>query len=470
MKNSTNIIPLLLLSVLSGPLGARAQDYGLGQSDAGFQVPASTPDTASKSLAIPAVLLENDFNSFFNPSQLVNYGTLYGEVLQAGPWGGATIPLPNDAKLAIFLGRPYQTPSVSLNLAPFTASEAAGDLAVIDSSGFSAIGNGPFTSVDFSLPALYNHIDILFGKRLANGTAIGIKYAYAGNASSSGQDQKKTSGWTSSVKRSLADHHLTLGLLLPEVVATYLDASLDIGWIWLRNTWDAEDTAGGETGRAAWSAGGLPSFSLLLRPVLVKGDNTYIASLNLSYQNADSAIKLQDDADGDGAYDNAADGTFNLTLKNSAFVPTLLFAAHTKPFEHLAVIYSSGFIGRFISSTAVGVHEGSALASFLDYTEKGSSQRITIPIGVSGQFQPVRWAKLRLGVNKDFVVFNRSRSQDDAGNKTVDAPEGALAGELLTSMGVGFTPVEKLEIDLSIATAAFALNSLIGSASVRFHY
>ncbi|MDD5067802.1 MAG: hypothetical protein PHF84_12220, partial [bacterium] len=68
-------------------------------------IPSSTPDTTTAALGLPNPLIQNDFNIFFNPSQIMNYGTAYGEVWKAGEvWGGATVRLPLEFKLGIFLG------------------------------------------------------------------------------------------------------------------------------------------------------------------------------------------------------------------------------------------------------------------------------------------------------------------------------------------------------------------------------
>lgn len=148
-----------------------------------FDVPNGTKDTISAAFDIPDVLIKNDYNMFYAPSTLLNYGTAYGEIWNAGtPWGGASVKLPAGFKTLFFLGRPYNSVVfVDYATAIDGGNGNRGNFSPTSSStvGITTLGGTAISlTPDFTTTPFHpqHSVDLLLGKKIGS-VGLGFKYS-----------------------------------------------------------------------------------------------------------------------------------------------------------------------------------------------------------------------------------------------------------------------------------------------------
>ncbi|MDD5066946.1 MAG: hypothetical protein PHF84_07850, partial [bacterium] len=316
-------------------------------------VPGSTPDTTTTAFGVPNSVIQNDFNIFFNPSQIMNYGTAYGEVWKAGEvWGGATVRLPLEFKLGIFLGRPYTgkaanylTTITKINsfttLGPgFTFSSVPGQLGTIN-------GNLNVPGADLSALTVLNHIDILLGRKITDSLSVGVKFTYADNS----DEESGSLTWISNVpndgsydtKRSVSDHHLSIGAVIKDLaIFSSLDLSFDMGFMSMEGEYNETQFTNDKNAQVRVESDNSPNISITLRPIMDIGDNRLITVLNYNIIDASSKYTWYKDLDGNGNYTNRPFGEQDAsgTYKDTEDLFVGILALHTRPTKQLKLIYS----------------------------------------------------------------------------------------------------------------------------------
>ncbi|MCB1146294.1 MAG: hypothetical protein KDK38_05785 [Leptospiraceae bacterium] len=490
-----NIFRLFVLNFLVySLLGSSLAAFDIGSTGTSFSLPyrcqiqddqvcnyldtssiGQTVDTETRSLALPNRLLENDFNVFVNPGQLMNYGTAYLEGWRGGNnvWGGATIPLPGNQKLGVFLRRPTNTLSAAGSVATLfntykldgTTNLPGTTATTIPVTGSSAGITGTQYGILDTTRKGFGNIDLLYATGVS-GMNLGFRLSYA-NVSASEEKNNPAAGITKSIEKvSTHDIQASVGAQIKSIGPGYLDATLTFGT--LLSSYSYEETAATGVNRAEISGGFPITLGALFRYILPSGENRMIFALNIDYYNVPLNLSGQNAAGTSLHALEAGSGMFNTTFD---------FAYHQKFEEQdLKVIYSTGLgylsTGYALKTTAnpsgaTDIFGGNSLD--LDRVDN----QFYVPLGIAAEHQTFETIKTRIGVRKNIMSFKSGEQKTIVANTDTTrnfSNQFFLDDELQVAMGLGWVPVSKVQIDLAMNADAFNLTTFFSAVSVRYHY
>lgn len=437
-------------------------------------IPGTIADTTTAAYGVPNPVLQNDFNIFFNPSQLMNYGTAYGEIFRAGEvWGGATIRLPWDMKFGLFLGRPYNGKAGNYLDQPGGDSINFGSINIQTGIGgttwLPAMGNlSPLIPI--------NHADIMLGKKFSSSFSAGVKFTYADNTEEASRvftpvSTNEQCGGIFNNKQTVADHHITAGFVFNDfIIFSSLDLSVDMGLSSLANEYTETQFTNKRFSTVKIDSDNGPAWGFTLRPVLPVGENLLITVLNLNLIDTSTKFSWQTDGNGDGQFTNSGvtERDQTGTFKDTQTLFLGLMAFHTKPTKSLKIIYSAGFSYDKRDQEAMAVSKGTN-----DYKESLIATTTFIPVAISLEHQLFPWFKTRFGVSKQILYNEKSESADEQGRPaqyineydTKDNPT-----DVSVSAGIGLVPARDFEIDLTLNVVGYSFDILLSRASLKYHF
>ena len=444
-------------------------------------------DASASSMGLPGKLNENDFNAFGNPSQIMQYGTAYGEVWNGQAWGGATVVL-LGIKFGIFLGRPYQGSATNFLQMPSSVngSDAGNYVNQLYWDSITGVFSDP-SVFDISALAPFNHADIFMGFKF-DSVAIGVKFTYADNSdrqeftSIASPTNTYTSNFGKITKeRYTADHHISLGLLFIDFGPfKTLGVSADIGLLSFENSYIENDRKDKRMAENKFESDNSPTLSFLLRPIMDLSIGRLIVPMTLTKVDNSSKGSRLHDRDGDGLYTNMGftpdvNDAYLLSDKTTDIAVDL--ALHTNPTKQLKVIYATGIHStkREMMATIVSNLKQNAVM------EESKASTVSIPFGVSVEHETLKWFKIRFGAHKLIYSKSKIEAKDENynGNKLANTltlnTEGSrdLTKELSIALGMGLIPAEKLSIDIAFNAAMnanYTFENLVSHVSMKYHY
>jgi hypothetical protein len=456
---SAAVVAMMLVLVSAG--SAQEQYYGEQyHSSESIFMPKETRDTETSAFGISNHLLINPFNIFINPAQMTEWGTVYGELWNenAAEWGGATVQTP-FGKLGVFAGRPY-TGQVNATAAPFIPRLTPQFGAVDDIYNLSV------------LPLTNHSVDILFGVPLGETISVGAMLSLANSRrerKSVFEDTDTVLPGEGSAKnvQDSGDVQLTAGLLLKDLgFLQAVDLSVGLAFPRVNNEYTLSESTFVADSRAN-SSGSLLSdnglnVTLLARGILdVGGENRLIGAARLEMTDASSK-------------ETQSSGVTNVSFERKVKTTGMMFnldaALHTMPYEKLKLIYSAG-LAMLGGSTEVLITTGKAPVT-------GGS--FGVPVGVSLEHQTFEKLATRFSVVT--TLFSSTWGQElqevTAANTkyTLDTWQSPVQQAATVACGFGWTPAEKVTIDVVLKANVFDLDSgagvgdIISRASVRYSY
>lgn len=424
-------------------------------------------ETTDRAMALPNRLAENDFNAINNPSHLMNYGTAYLEGWGGSQyaWGGATIPLPSDSmKLGVFVRRPVSDRHPFYNM---LTNPTAVNTSVAPAAATPGNQSGQKIMYNAAVPILANlsmfeaagaparglgNVDAFFGMSLNSSINLGVRVGYL-SASTSATDN--TTGTKSSA--SVQEPSLGLGVQVKNLGPGYLDVALSFSapmTKWESNT--ATNTYAAKNNFAYTTTG-------LVRYVMPVGQNKLIVAAAADLYNMPVEIT---DSNAAGSQTRISTAKYTSLSVDAAFWQN--FAE-----RKLKVIYSAGFgyirQGYYLKTDAItGTGGPDTLAASVDSQFIG--KHIYVPIGVAIEHQTLETLKTRFGVRKN-IFAPKSTETTVSGTVTKETSgQFAFEEELMVAMGLGWTPAEKVNIDLAMNANAFKLDTFFSAVSARYHY
>jgi hypothetical protein len=421
-------------------------------------------ETTDRAMALPNRLAENDFNAINNPSHLMNYGTAYLEGWGGSQyaWGGATIPLPSDSmKLGVFVRRPVSdrhpfynmlTNPASVNLAANASPGNQSGQKLIYNTTVPILSNLSMFDTAFAPARGLGNIDAFFGMSLNSSINLGIRLGYL---SASRIETDNTTGINSDSR--IQEPSVGLGVQLKNMGPGYLDVALSFSLPSARfdaNT--ATNTYAAKNNFAYTTTG-------LVRYVMPVGQNKLIVAAAADLYNM--PVEITDS--------NAAGSQTRIsTAKYTSFSVDAAFWQNFAE-RKLKVIYSAGFgyirQGYYLKTDAItGTGGPDTLAASVDSQFIG--KHIYVPVGVAIEHQTLETLKTRFGVRKN--IFAPKTTETTVGGTVTKESSGQFAfeEELMVAMGLGWTPAEKVNIDLAMNANAFKLDSFFSAVSARYHY
>ena len=469
---------------------------------------AGIPDTQSQALGLANFQTENSFNIFFNPAQVTEWQTVYGEVWggAANTWGGANTKL-FFGNIGVFVGRPYTG-----NAGGFGANA---DLAVavyglnqgVAGPGNGAVtGNNAITGVVDNLTPLgiaNNNIDIFYGKALSDDLSLGARLSLANNSNNLTWNYTASAAATSagdgtvSLKRQSSDTQLGAGVLFKEMGPFQkLDVALTIAMPSVNNSYalsciQTAATTNKLTESDELKSNNAANISLLGRGLSeLNGNKLYTT---VGYSMVDVSAKRTAVADNDATV--AGNDVNKEVTYNDKTTGILLDAAyHTEPAKDIKAIYTVGIrtssrVDEVAESDLVLGQAAATLTGPLKW-EKLEVTNMSIPLSVAVEYQA--WSKVctRLGVQKNFMSSTQTKATNQGYvvstnanlRDTVVAVTGydntldPTAQAANVTLGLGITPSKDFEIDLALVSTIFDLDSgagvsdLISRASIRYHF
>lgn len=420
-------------------------------------------DTETRGLGIPNRLIESDMNMFVNPGQVVNYGTAYLEGWLGANlvWGGATVPLPANQKLAIFLRRPLNLNS-ALGSTDVLFSKYAGS---VSPAGFLNGGGSAFTGDVGAVPGTstlsafsildkakkgFGNIDAMYGIAIGN-LNLGLRLSYANIAHS----QEKTDATLNyNAKYNTNSHNIGAGLgaQLKSVGPGYLDVALSTDIPIVKLEYNNQITAGSEN--ITIKSGTPFSLGVLTRYVTPIGQDKLILAVNVD------TFKVP--------YEIRGSSTAGLQLSRDAASSMLNIqfdAAYHQSFQEgkLKIIYSAG-AGSLRSTYKISDNTNAATLN--------SEYEITnffIPLGVAAEHKTFESLKTRIGIRKN-VVSNKTTVDKTVTTSNTTKTSFYGDDELTVAMGLGWIPAEKVQLDFAMSANAFNLTTFFSAVSARYHY
>ncbi|HRP70864.1 MAG TPA: hypothetical protein PLY93_15170, partial [Turneriella sp.] len=178
-------------------------------------------DTQTQSLGVPNRLIENDMNMFVNPGQIMNYGTAYLEGRSSANlvWGGATVPLPANQKLAVFVRRPMNANSLLGSVVGLLTKYSP---ALNVSNPLNGVTGVQMGILDTTAKG-FGNLDAMYGLSMGD-MNFGFRLSYANMKNN--YDKTQTTGDISKYKISAHNIGVGLGLQWKNLGPGYLDLSL----------------------------------------------------------------------------------------------------------------------------------------------------------------------------------------------------------------------------------------------------
>lgn len=412
-------------------------------------------DTQTRGLAVPNRLIESDMNMFVNPGQLVNYGTAYLEGWLGSNlvWGGATVPMPANQKLAIFLRRP-----LNLN-SPLGATESL--FSKYPESGFLNGGGSTFTgdttattgsafSILDRAKKGFGNLDLMYGIAVGK-LNFGARLSYA-NVKHSQEKTDSTANYTAKFATNSHNIGAGLGVQVKDLGPGYLDVALSSDFPIVKLEYNNQIAAGSEN--LSIKSGTPFSLGILTRYVMPVGQDKLIVAVNVDTFKVPYEIRGATTAN----VQRSRDGSTKVL--NVAFD-----VAYHQNFQEgkLKIIYSAG-VGS--TSSTLAMSDNIAPAT---YNNELSITNFFIPLGVAAEHKTFETLKTRIGVRKN-VISNKKTVDKTATTSNTTETSFYSDDELTVAMGLGWTPAEKVQIDLAMNANAFKLDTFFSAISARYHY
>ncbi|MBX3723192.1 MAG: type II toxin-antitoxin system VapC family toxin [Turneriella sp.] len=129
----------------------------------------------------------------------------------------------------------------------------------------------------------------------------------------------------------------------------------------------------------------------------------------------------------------------------------------------LKIIYSAG-----VGSTSMTLAMADNIAP-ATYNNELSITQFFIPLGVAAEHKTFETLKTRIGVRKN-VISNKKTVDKTATTSNTTETSFYADDELLVAMGLGWTPAEKVQVDLAMNANAFKPDTFFSAISARYHY
>jgi hypothetical protein len=420
-------------------------------------------DTQTRGLAIPNRLIESDMNMFVNPGQVVNYGTAYLEGWLGANlvWGGATVPLPANQKLAIFLRRPLNLNS-PLGSTETLFNKYAGQ---ISPAGFLNGGGSLFTGDVAAAPGTsslsaysildkakkgFGNVDLMYGIALGK-INLGLRLSYANIAHS----QDKTDSTANYSARFATNSHnigAGLGAQVKDFGPGYLDFALSTDIPITKLEYSNQIAAGSEN--IAIKSTTPFSLGVLTRYVMPVGQDKIILAVNVDTFKVGHEIR--------GVNTTAV----QLSRDASASMLNVQFdAAYHQSFQEgkLKIIYSAGVGSTRATYKIADNNSAATLNSAYEVSN------FFIPLGVAAEHKTFESLRTRIGLRKN-VISNKTITDTTVTTSNTTKTSFYADDELLVAMGLGWTPAEKVQLDFAMNANAFNLNTFFSAVSARYHY
>lgn len=236
-------------------------------------------DTQTRGLGVPNRLIESDMNMFMNPGQLLNYGTAYLEGWLGANlvWGGATVPLPANQKLAVFVRRPLNANSaLGSTQALFDKFPQAGGL-TSGVPGYAGDFNGAQLGILNKTNKGFGNLDLMYGMAMGD-LNLGLRLSYA-NMRNGVDTAVAATGTVAKYMMSAHNIGVGLGVQWKNLGPGYLDLSLSSDIPLMNIEYNTTTTAGSESTTVKSSAA--PSIGFLGRYVMPVGQDKLIVALNI---------------------------------------------------------------------------------------------------------------------------------------------------------------------------------------------
>lgn len=454
----------LALAVLSIgiPLFAEPPQVGSGayacSSDGGSSCYSDTNavnqplDTETRALSLPNRLVESDMNMFMNPGQIMNYGTAYleGWLGANAVWGGATVPLPANQKLAVFIRRPLNTNSPLGSVQSLFNKYSQAAFLTNGTAGYDGSFSGTNLGIIDTTAKGFGNADLMYGIATGN-LNWGARLSYA-NMRNDVTNNTVATSVNAQYKMSAHNIGVGAGVQWKNLGAGYLDLSLSSDIPIVNIQYDATAPAGSEN--LSVKSAALPSISFLTRYVMPVGSDKLLVALNVDQYKVPFEIRGTN-LGGVKKSEDAATSVFNVQLD----------AAYHQNFQEgkLKVIYSSGMGRTSANYTSVDKNNPAVLDSSYE------SAHFFIPVGVAVEHRTFETVKTRFGIRKN-IFSSRSSVDKDVTQKTETSRAFYLDDELAMAMGLGWTPAEKVNVDLAMNAYGFSGTNFFTAISARYHY
>lgn len=449
---STSVLFAEPPGVASNPMACSTEDYATTCPLIDFNATNQPLDTETRGFAIPNRLIESDMNMFMNPGQLMNYGTAYLEGWLGANlvWGGATVPLPANQKLAVFVRRPLNTNS------PLGATQALFNKYTQNAfltgggAGFDGSFNGDDLKILEANTKGFGNLDAMYGMAMGDFN-IGVRLSYANLRNNVSQNTVLTNT-DSKYKMSAHNIGIGLGVQWKNLGPGYLDVSLSSDLPFMNIDYNTTTPTGSEN--LTIKSAAAPSFSLLGRYVMPVGQDRLLVAVNIDQYKVPYEVRGTELVGATKSEDLAV-SAFNIQAD----------AAYHQMFQDgkLKVIYSAGIGRTSVSYTNVSNSNPAALDSSYEVSH------IFIPVGVAVEHKTFETLKTRMGVRKN-VFSSRDTIDKDVAQKTEVSRSFYGDDELVVAMGFGWVPAEKVNVDFVMNANAFNLTTFFSGVSVRYHY
>lgn len=406
-------------------------------------------DTQTRGLGVPNRLVESDMNMFVNPGQVVNYGTAYLEGWLGANlvWGGATVPLPAKQKIAVFLRRPMNANS------PLGATQALFDkypqATSLNGGGVTGY-DGNFTGTNLGYlnktAKGFGNVDLLYGITFGD-LNFGLRLSYANV-----RNNVENTTATASLKFNSYAHNIGggLGVQWKNLGPGYVDLALSTDIPIVKVEYNNTLAAGSESMSVKGS--GPISLGALARYVMPVGQDKLILAVNMDTFKTPYEIRGASVTSAQISRDAQA-SIFNFAVD----------AAYHQNFQEgkLRIIYSAGFGSASAKYTSTDNTAGTSL--------EFEKTHFYVPLGVAAEHKTFESLKTRLGVRKN-VYSAKATSDKTATGTTTTGTSFQLDDELTLAMGLGWTPAEKVQVDLAMNANVFNAATFFTALSARYHY
>jgi len=441
-------------------------------------------DSQTRGLAVPNRLLENDFNIFVNPGQLANYGTAYLEGWRGSNavWGGATIPLPfgTNQKIAVFLRRPLNANSALgsvrglFNLYPITNAanssttainpNFAGPATAASYPGFDGKFDGDTFGIIDNAKKGFGNVDLMYGLPLGK-INLGLRMSYSSVRRNASAGTSATVATTESYNFDTTSHDFSAGVgaQIKDLGPGYLDVAMTYGYVSTNMSFSNALTASRSESLSVASKNPL-ILGGLVRYVMPFGEHRLIAAVNIDSFKLPLALSgknvLNTSTHAIDATTQALNGAFDVAF-HQAFTEA-----------KLKVIYSTGFLRNATNydfSTATAPTAATDIFGGIVFNNAYESTLLAVPVGIAAEHQTFETLKTRIGVRKN-VVSNRYTKMRTATtsyeyNTRFDADD-----DLIMAMGLGWTPMQKVNVDIALNADVMNPSTLFAAISARYHY
>lgn len=413
-------------------------------------------DTQTRGLAVPNRLIESDMNMFVNPGQLVNYGTAYLEGWLGANlvWGGATVPMPANQKLAIFLRRPLNLNSpLGATETLFSKYPEAGFLngggSTFTGDTGTTTGNTAFSILDKAKKG-FGNVDLMYGIAMGK-LNFGARLSYA-NVKHNQQKTDTTANYNANFATNSHNIGAGLGVQVKDFGPGYLDVALSSDFPIVKLEYNNTIAAGNEN--ISIKSGTPFSLGVLTRYVMPVGQDKLIAAVNVDTFKVPYEIRGATTTNVLRSRDGSTK-VFNLNVD----------LAYHQNFQEgkLKIIYSAG-----VGSTSMTLAMADNIAP-ATYNNELSITQFFIPLGVAAEHKTFETLKTRIGVRKN-VISNKKTVDKTATTSNTTETSFYADDELLVAMGLGWTPAEKVQVDLAMNANAFKLDTFFSAISARYHY